>query len=188
MQPPFSLALSRVPWTVFCSLTFRKEPSEGLAVMAAEKLLKWCAHVQRLKYESLQYVIRVETGEVNGRRHLHLLILVEPKFIGYFVVKTGYSSIARKWWLQRYGIAHFRAIDQNQTDSAVAYITKDVDAGADIYELAKTGSKQSLIISLTALRCIRRRIGAADRQERAVNTLAGPQIGSESRICTVAVQ
>ena len=171
MSASFSLALSRIDWTVFCSLTFRKEPSEASAIVAAEKLLKWAAHIQRMRFKDMEFVIRIETGERTGRRHLHLLLRVDRRFMGYFVVQAGRSSIARKWWIKHYGIAQFRRIESG-CDSAVAYITKDMDAGADIYELAKAARSTHLIISPTALRCIRRRIGSADSQTRATNTLA----------------
>ncbi|HEY1663074.1 MAG TPA: hypothetical protein VGI03_11705 [Verrucomicrobiae bacterium] len=181
MNPTFGLALSRVNWTVFASLTFRQEPTEKHAMLAAEKLLKWSAHIQRVPFRDSLHAIRIETGETNGRRHLHLLLVAERRFMGYFVVPVGMASTAYKWWKKHYGISRFRSV-QAGTDSAVAYITKDMDAGADIYELAKTARHQHLIISPTAMRCIRRRIESADRQERAANTLAqlSPLVAKET--------
>ena len=158
MQPSFALALSRVDWTVFASVTFRDEPSERRAMLAAAKLLKWCAWIEGAKFGSYQYCIRIETGERTGRRHLHLLIAVERGNLGKFVVAPGRASLAYKFCKQNFGLSRWRAV-LGGSDSAVAYMTKDMDAGADIYELAKTARTQGLIISHTAERCIRRRIG-----------------------------
>jgi hypothetical protein len=171
MQPSFSLALSRVDWTVFASLTFSLEPNEARAIAAAEKLLKWVSHITGVKYRRLQYVIRLENGERTGRLHLHLLLVVERRFMGYFVVADGHSSMARKFWAREFGISRFRSVESGG-DSAVAYLTKDMDAGADIYELAKTARTQHLIISPDALRCIRQRIGSADTTGKQAKTLA----------------
>lgn len=170
MQPSFALALSRVDWTVFGSLTFREELGERHAIAAAEKLLKWQSHITRTKYRRLLYVIRLENGERTGRLHLHLLTVVASRFMGYLVVAEGRSSQARQFWLRYFGMARFRAVESGG-DSAVAYMTKDMDAGADNYELAKTARTQHLIISPEARRCIRQRIGSADNTLKTANTL-----------------
>ncbi|HEY5296867.1 MAG TPA: hypothetical protein VIK59_02985 [Verrucomicrobiae bacterium] len=170
MSSPFCLAVARVDWTVFASLSFRNEPSERSALLAAEKLLKWVAHLQRMPFKELKYAVRIETGEAKGRRHLHLLLVVERSYLGYLVVPVGKASIAYKWWKKHYGISRFRSV-LSGTDSAVAYITKDLDAGADIYELAKTARHQHLIISFAAMKWIRKRTGSADSHDTATNTL-----------------
>jgi hypothetical protein len=168
-----------VDWTVFASLTFREEQREARAIVAAEKLLKWVSHITEVKYRMLSYVIRLENGERTGRLHLHMLIVVERRFSGYFVVAEGRASQAYQFWKKAYGISRFRAVESGG-DSAVAYMTKDMDAGADNYELAKTARSQHLYISPEALKCIRKRIGSADTSDERTSTLAQSQSSYES--------
>jgi hypothetical protein len=127
-------------WSVFGTLTFAEVVSESRAMDAAESLLKWVAHIDGTKYRRLVYVIRLENGERTGRLHLHLLLVVKRRSMGYFVVAQGRTSQARNFW-KRYGISTWRSVEAGG-DSVVAYITKDIDAGADIYELAKTARTQ----------------------------------------------
>jgi len=161
MQPGFSLPLSRVPWNVFGTLTFKGDsaPGESAQVREALRFFDWVAHLGRIRRQCLLWALRLENGEAGGRLHIHPLIVVQSHLLGFFAVPRGARSVASKVWRRggrRRGIAVFRKI-QGVGDPAVTYIEKDVDGGADLYELAKTGRASRLLVSNAALRMIRGR-------------------------------
>jgi|SRR5665213_65220 len=157
-QPSHSLALSRVEWNLFATLTFRKERSENSAIIAGERWLNMVSQITSTPIRELKWAMRVEKGEQFGRVHLHLLLVVPESLIGYFVVSDGRASVSYKWVKKRYGISRYRRV-VSEGDSVIAYMEKDSDAGADVYELAKTGRAQTLITSSRARRCMRQRLG-----------------------------
>jgi len=175
MQSAFSLPLSCVPWNVFGTLTFKGSdaPSEAAQVREAKRFFRWVAHQERVFFWELLWALRLENGEVGGRLHLHPLIVVSKSSLGYYAVQQGRRSVVSKAWRKlgsRNGIATFRRIE-SENDPAVCYTVKDLDAGADIYELAKTGRTQRLLLSPAAIRMIRRRGSAGEYQSSATNTL-----------------
>lgn len=168
--PAYSLSLSRVRWNLFASITFKKECSEAAAII---KGMQWVNYVSQLTREPLWrmlWVMRVERGELGGRVHLHLLHVVPEPKMGLFVVSSGFSSVARKFCMKRFGMSRFRRIE-SEGDGAVTYATKDLDAGADSYELAKTGRAQFLITSGEAQRVMRGEVRAHATNGKLVNTL-----------------
>jgi len=175
MIPAFSLALSRVPWNVFGTLTFKGSvaPSEAAQVREALGFFRWVALLERKPIWTIVWALRIENGEAAGRLHLHPLIMVTPSLLGYFHVGPGRKSIAAKSWQKlgrRNGIARFRRISANG-DSAVAYAVKESDAGADIYELAKTGRSDRLLFSQSAFRMMSRGKRSGEVERSATNTL-----------------
>jgi hypothetical protein len=68
-------------------------------------------------------------------------------------------------------VATFRKI-HGVGDEAVLYTIKEKDAGADVYELAKTGASQRLLVSDTALGMMRGRRQAWPVEGYEANTLA----------------
>jgi hypothetical protein len=176
MQPAFSLSLSRVPWNVFGTHTFKgeKAPSEDTQIREVKDFLRWVAQVELIPFRCLKWVIRLETGEVGGRLHIHSLFVVSPNNLGLFAVPKGKRSVASKVWRRagrKHGIATFRKI-HGVGDEAVLYTIKEIDTGSDVYELAKTGASQRLLVSDTALRMMRGRRQARSDEGHESNTLA----------------
>lgn len=174
MQPAFSLPLSRVPWNVFGTFTFKGStaPSEAAQVREALCFFGWVAQIESVKRRELCWALRLENGEAGGRLHLHPLIVVSSRNLGFFAVPKGARSVASKVWKRlhaRNGISTFRRIE-GENDIAVIYAVKDLDAGGDVYELAKTGRSSRLILSPGAIRMIGKR-GSAGKSYGDVSTL-----------------
>jgi hypothetical protein len=148
MSEPFSIALSRVDWSVFSTLTFRREVSVARAMDRAKSWLKWCAHVNGQRFEDFKFVVRVELGELGKRVHLHTLIAVNRTCLKLWLMSGGKVPVAhRKWAL---GLSKHRLV-ASSADPVVSYMLKDLDVGGDAYELAKTARTPHLMLSCACL-------------------------------------
>jgi len=131
----FNLVLSAVRWDVFGTLTYKDAPTTQESV--AVHVRAWLLDVRqrlRLHENDFYYFVRIESGELHGRLHAHVLLRVPRAYRGLFVVPKGCRSWAvGSWWR---GMTKFRPVEEG--DSAVLYVEKDTN-GADNYELTKTG-------------------------------------------------
>jgi hypothetical protein len=171
-QEPFSLVVSRVPWNVFATLTFRSEPSAVRAERELKKWLRWAAHISGVKYRNFLFLGRLEQGELSKRVHLHCCLCVPARCLGYFVVGARRISLAHKAW--KLGMTRFRQIS-GFGDSAVTYLLKDT-SGADSYESIKTAAGRHLVMPLCLKHSVRGRLKglreAADTGTGRATTLA----------------
>jgi len=145
-----SLLCSVVEFDVFCTLTFRQEPSYDAGVRMGYRWLDAMRVACRLPDSDYYWLLRPERGEVNGRLHLHALVRVPPRFKGLFVVPVGATSVAHRMWKR--GMTTFRFVDGRQ-DPSVLYMQKAHERnGADAYELRKTEKNFALIPSAALLK------------------------------------
>jgi len=163
-----NLVCSAVPWTLFATLTFRRECSEKRALRSCARWLRWVAHISGVKFKRLCYVVRVESGEVGGRLHLHVLIVVPDEVVSYFVVCSKFVPVAHRRWGE--GMTKFRRCALG--DPAVSYVLKET-SGADEYEQGKTSRAQHLVLSNSL-----RRVAAAT-SKRGTGTAGGQNQSGE---------
>jgi len=127
--------LSTVDWQFFGSLTFRSERHSERVRLAmwfalARRLAKW----NRVHFLNLLWCLRMEKGEIGGRKHFHCLISGLPE--GSVNVATCFS-IMRQW--ERFGGGMARVRIYNPALHGGEYILKCLGSGADVYESAKFG-------------------------------------------------
>jgi len=154
---PFCLLLSTVRWNLFCTLTVRGgAPSHALLSRSADSWLRWVAHISGKRFGRLLFVLRYEHGELGKRLHLHALMCLPENVLSYFVVPPPYVCAAHRRW--GIGMTSFRLIT-DYADPALAYCLKETN-GADNYEIGKTGSANSAVVSSAAWRVAKRSLRA----------------------------
>jgi len=131
-----SIILGSVPWTIFCTMTFRHEPStsQRAITLGLEWLEDWRIRL-RYNVNEWYWYLRPENGELNGRLHLHCLIRLKRGDFAKFVVRPGRVSAAVRSWA--HGLSKFRPV-VDVHDPVLEYILKEETSGADQYEIAKS--------------------------------------------------
>jgi len=146
-----NLVLSSIPWTLFCTLTFRKEQGRGAAGRKVELWLRWVARAGNLDFDSnFYYGVRYESGEKGGRLHAHSLIRLPRFALRYFLVPKGTVSVAHKRW--GHGLTRFRRVDV--IDPAIDYFDKltTKTSGADRYEMRKTDFADDVVLGRAVMK------------------------------------
>jgi hypothetical protein len=155
---PEALAVSRLDWQFFCTLTFSQEslPERVRCTM----FLSWArraAELAGVSFKVLMWVLRQEAGEKTGRLHFHSLVAGVPPSC---VTRTNCFRLMWHWEQVGGGIARVRAYDRALP--GVSYVLKGIMEcfdGADAYEFSKFRSDASRVtLSDSTLRCIRARL------------------------------
>jgi hypothetical protein len=171
-QGPLNLIVSSAPWNVFATLTFRRVPSEAAALRAMSGWWDWAAKICRRDRNKFLGFCRMEKGELNQRLHLHSIIVVPEKCLGYFYVAPKKVAQANIAW--RFGYSKIRRVSEFG-DSAVPYLTLENTSGADYYESQKTSFGHDVVFSNGLARMLKTRkgnSGAADTGSVLAPTLA----------------
>jgi len=108
----------------------------------------------RLNRNEWFWFLRPETGERNGRFHLHVLLRVPKQFVGHFVMPGGEIPNAHRVW--GYGLTKFRFIE-GRDDPAIPYVLSET-AMNDAYEYGKFAKVHSAILSHAVLERMRRQV------------------------------
>lgn len=162
---PFQFLTTAADWSVFATLTFRgDEPSILRCRFHLHRWTDLCAHKMRTPSDKLLCLGRMERGEVGGRLHLHVLLVVPVSYLGFFLLPV--NSWAHCAW--GCGGTRFRRVVRGQ-DGALEYAVKDTDGGNE-YELAKTSGAADVVPSVGLLKRAKR---AVERRRRGM-TLSEP--------------
>lgn len=162
MEAPEVHILTKQSWQLFGTLTFLdEEMSTRRRFNMFFAWLRQSAKQFRVYFPSLPWCLRVEDGEITGRRHFHFLLAGFP---AHSLHKTTRFRLMHKWEGLGGGMARIRKFNPSLT--GVGYITKCLSEpdGGDLYELNKFGLKSceltlSKALLLNARRaCDRRRL------------------------------
>lgn len=157
METPEAVILSRLPWQVFGSLTF-KPRDEGMSTRRQRVMffafVRKIAEYSGMYFPDFQWVLRMERGEKFGREHLHCLLgdPLEP------TSKTDRFAMMALWEKLGGGMTRLREYETRQ--SGVDYVCKCLggeSSGANAYELNKFGSAGELTLSHAATAAIHSR-------------------------------
>lgn len=150
MQNAYTLALARVPWQLFGTLTFSRE---GTGPRLRETMffawLRQAAKCVGVPFRKVLWCRRTELGELGGRLHFHCLIGRLPKQR----VHPGLCfQLMRRWEGVGGGFARVRVFDSEL--EGPEYLLKAL-SGSDAYESAKTvGGRSDLMLSRSLLEVV----------------------------------
>jgi len=170
-QGPFNLIVSSAPWNVFCTLTFRRVPSEAAALRAMSSWWDWAAKMCRRDRDKFLGFCRMEKGELNQRLHLHSLIVVPESCMKIFYAGPEHITEAVCAW--KHGISRFRRVSEFG-DFAVPYLTFENSSGADFYESQKTSKGEHIVFSNGFVRMLK----ARKRESKSANTVSVSAVGN----------
>ncbi len=130
----YETQLDRVRWQFFCSFTMAdhsgKPPNADLLKKTYYALIRDLEKSLSYAPKSFLWALRVESGELAGRTHLHALWAnFRPE---HFNVSTCFTAMA-KWEAHGGGMARVRTWERGR--NAVSYITKP----GNKYEQGKFG-------------------------------------------------
>ena len=150
----FGIALARIQWDLFATLTFagRTVPHANIAYGLAFRWLQELAKKCGRPYNCLLIALRGEEGEEHGRFHFHCLV-------GGTLTRNYHTLLHQAEWLWKIQTGGAR-VEVRQYDRSLAgaeYVVKCL--GANTYEL----NKYSFANSVTLSSSIYRLIAAMDR-------------------------
>lgn len=180
MEKPFEFALSRVPWSLFVTLTFVRETMPlGLRRKYWFAFARRVAELAGVHFHDLLWLLRLEYGESTGRLHNHALIgglpdrvLTERFCLVLMSVwehqkplckRTGPDGQLRE--LSRFcGMPRVRIYSPSL--DGLGYVLPDSDgevsgyslSGANSYEARKFGWAETVECSLSVRRLVSRRL------------------------------
>lgn len=150
--------LNDIKWDFFCTFTLSREVSSVfLTKMFFAEMRRLAANVG-VHFSRLQWALRFELGEINGRLHCHALIAGLPS--SWVQVATCFS-VMRSWEKQRNGgMARVRVF--NSALAGADYVLDGVDEaygfnGGNWYELGKLGGRCSVMLSMSLIRFMQNR-------------------------------
>ena len=151
MEHPISYHLARQPWQLFCTFTFREAE---LSTSRRKKMyfawLRQLCEPFGVYFPAVPWCLRMEDGELTGRRHLHSLVSGFPPGVlsGRKAAKT--CLFAMHTW-ETLGGGHARVRRFNPSLPGVDYVLEGADtpSGADVYELNKFSSEGVLELTLS---------------------------------------
>lgn len=139
MEAPEMFILQRQAWQMFGTLTFKEEVmSNARRLCMVFAWLRQSAKKFRLFFPHLPWCLRMENGEMTGRRHFHFLLAGMPAAA---IHKTTFFWLMHKWEKLGGGMARIRRFDPSLT--GLDYITKCMSRpdGGDLYEFEKFRAK-----------------------------------------------
>lgn len=136
---PYYYHIAQHKWDMFGTLTYAGDffvPDEndarrgsGIRKSAAFKMLRRIASDRGIGFESAEWVMREETGEIGGRPHIHFLY----RNLKQKQTTTDYCIKLHKFWKDKTESGSYMRPYNKWKDSASAYVVKD----ANQYELRK---------------------------------------------------
>ena len=139
MEVPEVHILTKQSWQLFGTFTFRQEEmSTARRFNMFFAWLRQSAKQFRVYFPRLPWCLRMEDGEMTGRRHFHFLLAGFP---AHSIHQTTRFWMMHKWEEIGGGMARVRKFDPSLT--GVDYVTKCLSGpdGGDLYELDKFGLK-----------------------------------------------
>lgn len=151
MGQGFAIALGRLSWDVFGTLTFRGAhvPTSAVQYRLAWAHLHHAAKLCPSPYSKLLICLRHEFGELGGRPHFHYLL----GGTGHANFVTLSRQLRASWGSMAGGFADIRVYDRRQGGSS--YVCKCLSGGANQYEVGKFDSADDLNVSAAVFRVIR---------------------------------
>lgn len=151
MSAAWAITLARIEWDVFGTLSFRGAhvPPSSIRYRAAWGHLHHAAQVAAVPYGKLLIVLRQECGELGGRFHFHYLL----GGTGCANMITLAGRLESSWVQETGAFADVRAYDRSQ--GGALYVCKCL-SGANEYELGKFDYADSLSVSKSVFRVIRK--------------------------------
>lgn len=151
--------LSRIHWQFFITLTLRDDTvSDDWAVKHWFSLAREMAKWFKVHFLDLQWCLRLELGEVTGRKHLHALVARLPEDTLHV-----HTCFAIKNEAERLGFGSTRCYVFNPCLDGVGYLLKQIESvvwmhstGASIYEFSKFRAGE-VMLAKSVLREIDRR-------------------------------
>ena len=150
MESPDVYTLAQVRWQFFGTLTFKSE-----RLPERVRLRMWFATMRKVAkafgvhFRRLPWCLRMENGELFGRRHFHFLLTGLPRRV--VAVQTCFF-IMDLWEKMGGGFARVTVFDHKL--NGVGYISKCLGESADqadVYESAKFGHRSSDLMPSHAL-------------------------------------
>lgn len=146
----FAFTLARIQWDIFGTLTFAgRIPRPAIAFATAFSHIRHAAKLSARPYSKLLLALRQEFGELNGRFHFHYL-LGGTKVSNVITLS---HQLARDWKVRTGAMAEIRPFDRSL--AGAAYVAKCL-GGADAYELNKFNLADSVTLSDSIFRVLRR--------------------------------
>jgi hypothetical protein len=139
VEAPEVHILTKQSWQLFGTFTFKEEEmSTARRFNMFFAWLRQAAKQFRVYFPGLPWCLRMEDGEMAGRRHFHFLLAGFP---AHSIRKTARFWMMHKWEELGGGMARIRKFDPSLT--GVDYVTKCLSGpdGGDLYELDKFGLK-----------------------------------------------
>jgi hypothetical protein len=162
MEAPEVHILIQQSWQLFGTFIFRDEVMvDSSALQYVLCLAETISQAVSGLLPSLPWCLRVEDGELTGRRHFHFLIAGFP---AHSIHRTTRYWMSHKWEELGGGMARIRTY--NPALTGLGYITECLSEqnGGDLYELDNFGLKsRELTLSKALLRKAKR---ACDRRQR----------------------
>jgi len=156
VMSPDAFALGKLPWQFFCTLTFRNQVLRRSSGAIQRKILfafvREVAHFGGIHFHCLLWCCRLESGEVGGNLHHHVLVGGLPKSI---VGTWGCLQMMNIACNRGYGITRVRVY--NPDLDGVGYVLKNVGRGheGNVYELTKFGASEVTLSRSVAMRIAR---------------------------------
>ena len=164
---PEIYALSLIEWQLFASLTFKSERlADAVRIKMFFALMREQADNFGVHFKKIIWCLRIESGEITGRLHLHALIAGFPK---HALTTATCFSLMRIWEGLNGGMA--RVTLYSPLLDGVGYVLKGCEAeyqraGGDFYETQKFGKRCDVMLSESIFKVLegRRQIGKRRRQ------------------------
>jgi len=164
---PEIYALSLIEWQLFASLTFKSvNLADAVRIKMFFALMRKQADNFGVHFKQTIWCLRIESGEITGRLHLHALIAGFPK---HALTTATCFSFMKIWEGLNGGMA--RVTLYSPLLDGVGYVLKGCEAeykraGGDFYETQKFGKRCDVMLSESVFRVVegRRQIGKRRRQ------------------------
>jgi len=164
---PEIYALSLIEWQYFASFTFKSvNLADAVRIKMVFALMRKQADNFGVHFKKTIWCLRIESGEITGRLHLHALIAGFPE---HALTTATCFSFMRIWEGLNGGMA--RVSLYSPLLDGVGYVLKGCEAeyqraGGDFYETQKFGKRCDVMLSESIFKVIegRRQIGKRRRQ------------------------
>lgn len=167
------IALSKIDWQFFCSLTLKKElRNDDWAVKKFFGLMRELAGWNHVHFLKMIWCLRSEDGEITERRHYHALLGGLPEH----TIHVGTAMSIKAQW-EKLGGGFARVFVFNPTLGGVDYVLQALreveeglsgkvgvhSLGASVYEMSKFRPSK-LMLSKSLLSVIQKRMEIRDKQ------------------------